>query len=341
MSHCRFLTTIILAFAAATLLASCRQGNASSPDNDTPAVSVVATNNPAPAITATSRPVVPTATPTLQPATIESAIQRIFDLFLQGDFETVNDEWMADDFALLYDNTYPPLADWFANIKQWKLEKVTNDVGTMLNYKQGAYTIGLDVTPVNVAIVDVKFNDASRSFPPEWTGTGVEDMRCFLFFMSPALNEEGRWEIVFLEADISCNAPLAALTPTPDSTPTTVIVQSTGGQPFATPTPYQACPGTSPPTRLWVGGYAAVSMEPPLPNNVREGPGTNNHLIGKIQAGYPMEILDGPECANNWTWWKVRSLVDGLTGWTAEGDANGYWLVPCPPESECGNIEQP
>ena len=41
-----------------------------------------------------------------------------------------------------------------------------------------------------------------------------------------------------------------------------------------------------------------------------------------------MEILDGPQCVDNWTWWKVREPSTGLTGWTVEGDGSQYWLVP-------------
>jgi hypothetical protein len=43
-----------------------------------------------------------------------------------------------------------------------------------------------------------------------------------------------------------------------------------------------------------------------------------------------MEILDGPACKNQWVWWYVRAEKNGLVGWTAEGDAENYWLVPAP-----------
>ena len=138
--------------------------------------------------------------------------------------------------------------------------------------------------------------------------------------------------------------PSATASPLPTRTAVPTTVEPTATEEEAVwvltiPTPYEACKGTYL-TRIWVGGFAYVSVKPPFPNNVRSGAGKSYPVIGKIKAGYPMEILEGPECANNWTWWKVRSLVDNLTGWTAEGDVDGYWLVPCPPEGECGVMSE-
>ena len=89
------------------------------------------------------------------------------------------------------------------------------------------------------------------------------------------------------------------------------------------------------PSRLEVGKYAYVSTDPPLDNRVREGAGTNYPIIGYIDTGNPMKILDGPECGDGWTWWKVQSIKKAdLVGWTAEGD-DTYWLVPCKSVDAC------
>jgi hypothetical protein len=69
-----------------------------------------------------------------------------------------------------------------------------------------------------------------------------------------------------------------------------------------------------------------VSTDPPLANKVRAGPGVSGELLGHIQPGENVLVLEGPSCADGYTWWRVRSLA-GLEGWTAEGDAEGYWLV--------------
>jgi hypothetical protein len=69
-----------------------------------------------------------------------------------------------------------------------------------------------------------------------------------------------------------------------------------------------------------------VGIDPPLPNKIRSQPGTSGELIGQVQPGENVLIVDGPQCADGYTWWFVRSL-EGMEGWTVEGDAEGYWLV--------------
>lgn len=96
-----------------------------------------------------------------------------------------------------------------------------------------------------------------------------------------------------------------------------------------------ACEG-APPSRLSVGLFAYVNPEPPLPNNLRSNPGETHELIGYIEPSQVMKILDGPECADGWIWWKVNTLETNLTGWTAEGDGQSYWLIPCTSQEKCG-----
>jgi serine/threonine protein kinase len=91
------------------------------------------------------------------------------------------------------------------------------------------------------------------------------------------------------------------------------------------------CTG-APDTRLQIGDHAHVAVEPPLANRVRKKPSKKGTIIGNIQPGDRMEILDGPECNNQWVWWYVRAERTGLSGWTAEGKAGEYWLVPEPTE---------
>lgn len=92
----------------------------------------------------------------------------------------------------------------------------------------------------------------------------------------------------------------------------------------------------APPTRLQVGLFAYVNPDPPLPNNVRSDAGKDFTFIGDIQPGKAMKILDGPKCADGWVWWKVRTIENELVGWTAEGDQQNYWLIPCSSQRECG-----
>jgi hypothetical protein len=106
--------------------------------------------------------------------------------------------------------------------------------------------------------------------------------------------------------------------------------RASAAQASATP----AC-GSALPTRLRVDLFAYVNPDPPLPNNLRSEAGQENTLLGEIQPGEAMQILEGPACADGSLWWKVRALATQLEGWTAEGDAQTYWLVPCSSEEAC------
>jgi hypothetical protein len=86
-----------------------------------------------------------------------------------------------------------------------------------------------------------------------------------------------------------------------------------------------SCPG-APVSRLKITDWARVSVDPPLANRIRSSPSKSGDLVGEVQPGENVLILDGPQCADGYAWWQVRSL-SGLEGWTAEGDAAGYWLV--------------
>ena len=91
----------------------------------------------------------------------------------------------------------------------------------------------------------------------------------------------------------------------------------------------------TPPTRLRVDQFAYINPEPPLPNNLRREAGKNQPVTGEIQPGQAMKILEGPKCVDGWVWWKVRTLETELLGWTAEGDGQNYWLIPCSTRKEC------
>ena len=84
------------------------------------------------------------------------------------------------------------------------------------------------------------------------------------------------------------------------------------------------------PSRLVVGGMAFVEEEPDLANLVRRNPGTSSRVIGRIEPGGKMEILEGPECGETAHWWKVKSVKDGVIGWTMESRWDEYYLAPIP-----------
>jgi hypothetical protein len=61
---------------------------------------------------------------------------------------------------------------------------------------------------------------------------------------------------------------------------------------------------------------------------VRREPDREAEVLGQMMPGEKFTVLDGPRCADGWTWWRVRSRVQDLEGWTSEGDERTYWLQP-------------
>jgi hypothetical protein len=81
-------------------------------------------------------------------------------------------------------------------------------------------------------------------------------------------------------------------------------------------------------SRLSVSMKARVSEFPPYANRVRAEPLKDAAIIGYIKPGEAVDIVDGPSCYEEWVWWQIKSVESGLTGWTAEGDPEEYWLIP-------------
>jgi len=126
------------------------------------------------------------------------------------------------------------------------------------------------------------------------------------------------------------NTPMPARTSTRVNIPTPTSTKEKTSAPTFTLTPtfdWGACHAVYV-SRLKVGDNAYVSYEPPLANNVRQEPYKGSTLLGKIRPGDEVTIIEGPSCSNGWVWWKITAKKDGLTGWTVEGDANEYWLIP-------------
>ena len=93
---------------------------------------------------------------------------------------------------------------------------------------------------------------------------------------------------------------------------------------------WEPCPGLHL-SRLHVGDHAIINVESNLGNRVRSAPDRYiGELLGGIAPGYTLWIIDGPECANGWVWWKVRAEDQDLEGWTPEGDHFEFWVEPIP-----------
>ena len=62
-------------------------------------------------------------------------------------------------------------------------------------------------------------------------------------------------------------------------------------------------------------------------NNVRSQPSvTSGAVVGQIPAGAQFNVLEGPACQDELTWYRVQ--YGDLTGWTAEGQGREYWVEP-------------
>lgn len=85
-----------------------------------------------------------------------------------------------------------------------------------------------------------------------------------------------------------------------------------------------ACPG-APPTRLIVQERGMVTRNNQR-LNLRAGPGTDYDILTSLQPGTLFMVLDGPDCVENYTWFRVRYAQQ--FGWIAEGDADFYYAEP-------------
>lgn len=126
--------------------------------------------------------------------------------------------------------------------------------------------------------------------------------------------------------------PTATWTPLPlhPTATQTPIPKMPSATPTVTQTPIVSnqvteCPG-APAILNQLYTWSQISLYPPISNHVRIEPGLNESTIGKLNPGEVVWIKAGPRCADDLTWWNVRGL-NGLEGWTAEGNAADYWLI--------------
>ncbi|MFC1960376.1 hypothetical protein ACFLYO_06670 [Chloroflexota bacterium] len=63
-------------------------------------------------------------------------------------------------------------------------------------------------------------------------------------------------------------------------------------------------------------------------NNVRAAPVTGAAVVGQLEPGEQFAIINGPICADDYTWWEVAT--QNLTGFTVEGSGEDYWVELIP-----------
>lgn len=81
------------------------------------------------------------------------------------------------------------------------------------------------------------------------------------------------------------------------------------------------------PPRLLVGTQGRV-VATGIPNNIRQQAGSSSQLLGEIPPGATFNIIGGPSCStlDKIVWWRVD--YNGISGWTAEGKDQEYWVEP-------------
>ena len=113
--------------------------------------------------------------------------------------------------------------------------------------------------------------------------------------------------------------------PTPEILPTaTPALPTLAPLPTATPTP-KPTPTPSVPTEITVGGYVKVVGAEVDQLSYRSGPGLNYARLTIVKDGTILEVLEGPEEADGYTWWRLED-EDGFIGWAADD-----WLEPTLP----------
>lgn len=101
--------------------------------------------------------------------------------------------------------------------------------------------------------------------------------------------------------------------------------------------PPTSCEG-APNLRLGAGMMGRVTFTNGQPLRVRAAPGGD--IVTQIAEGTVFNVLAGPECQGGYAWWQIR-LENGVEGWSAEGDTNGYFVEPFTPGAAVGNLASP
>lgn len=62
--------------------------------------------------------------------------------------------------------------------------------------------------------------------------------------------------------------------------------------------------------------------------SVRVVPGTDTQVVQRVGLGSQFTVLAGPQAANGYTWYQIRSDDGATEGWVADGDSETRWLSP-------------
>lgn len=144
---------------------------------------------------------------------------------------------------------------------------------------------------------------------------GVIILLCVgLVLIVQAIRRDGE-EKIAVPTYTSTGAVAATNTPLPADTTPTITPTNTVALPITTPE------GTPSGTIIEPGATVVVKGTQGVGLRLRAEPTTEGQLVTAAREGVVLTVIDGPEEADGYVWWKVRT-PDGKEGW---GAAN--WLV--------------
>ena len=82
-----------------------------------------------------------------------------------------------------------------------------------------------------------------------------------------------------------------------------------------------------PASQLQLGDRAMIEDSAGFAIRLRGEPGINGTIKGSIIVGDILEVTNGPACLDQMVWWELTSLGTGDSGWTAEGNSYGAWIL--------------
>lgn len=79
-----------------------------------------------------------------------------------------------------------------------------------------------------------------------------------------------------------------------------------------------------------VGDRVRVTMSGDAQLTIRALPGTDGPLITRANPGREFTVVNGPQSANGYNWYQIRSDDGGILGWAADSDLQkeDRWLSP-------------
>lgn len=83
----------------------------------------------------------------------------------------------------------------------------------------------------------------------------------------------------------------------------------------------------APPSQLQLGDKAVLDEGIEFEIRIRSEPGLSGTITSTVSTNDILEISGGPACYDHLVWWEVRSLGTGASGWTAEGNSFGPWIL--------------